>query len=174
MTGSQFTWANCLPEPTYEKLDRVLMDTDWESKYPLVTVRALERIEALSDHTPILLTTGSSRPQDKHQFKFELGWLYREGFGEMVKEIWEKPVGGSTPIQRWNNKMRNMRIYLRGWARHISGILKKVKARLSAIIDELEEIAESQPLSTQQIELKNQSNASIAKLLREEEIKWYQ
>ena len=36
MTGRQFTWANSLPEPTYEKLDRVLMDTEWESKYPLV------------------------------------------------------------------------------------------------------------------------------------------
>ena len=33
MTGRQFTWANILPEPTYEKLDRVLMSTDWEAKY---------------------------------------------------------------------------------------------------------------------------------------------
>ena len=52
MTGRQFTWANSLPEPTYEKLDRVLMDSRWEDKYPLVTVRALERIEAFSDHAP--------------------------------------------------------------------------------------------------------------------------
>ena len=116
MTGRQFTWANSLPEPTYEKLDRVLMDTDWESKYPLVSVRALERIEALSDHAPILLTTGSPKPHDKHQFKFELGWLTREGLAEMVKEIWKKPVGGNSPIQRWNNKMRNMRTFLCGWA----------------------------------------------------------
>jgi hypothetical protein len=34
MTGRQFTWANNLPDPTYEKLDRVLMDTDWEDKFP--------------------------------------------------------------------------------------------------------------------------------------------
>ena len=92
----------------------------------------------------------------------------------MVKEIWMKPIGGATPIQRWNNKMRNMRTFLRGWARHTTGMLKKEKARLSAIIDELEEIAESQPLSTQDIELKNQSIARIAQLLREEELKWYQ
>jgi endonuclease/exonuclease/phosphatase family metal-dependent hydrolase len=63
MIGRQFTWANNLPEPTYEKLDRVLMDSDWEDKYPMVSVRALERIEALSDHAPILLTTRSLRPQ---------------------------------------------------------------------------------------------------------------
>ena len=57
MVGRQFTWANSLSEPTYEKLESVLMDTDWESKFPLVSVRALERIEGLSDHAPILLTT---------------------------------------------------------------------------------------------------------------------
>ena len=89
MVGRQFTWAYSLPEPTYEKLDRVLMDNDWESKFPLVSVRSLERIESLSDHAPILLTTGTPRPQYKPRFKFELGWLHREGFHAMVKRIWE-------------------------------------------------------------------------------------
>jgi hypothetical protein len=60
MIGRQFTWANNLPEPTYEKLDRVLMDS----------VRALERIEAMSDHAPILLTTGSAGPHSARRFKF--------------------------------------------------------------------------------------------------------
>uniref|UniRef100_A0A452XEC9 Endonuclease/exonuclease/phosphatase domain-containing protein n=1 Tax=Aegilops tauschii subsp. strangulata TaxID=200361 RepID=A0A452XEC9_AEGTS len=73
MIGRQFTWANSLPEPTYEKLDRVLMDTDWESRFPMVSVRALPRIEAISDHAPILLTTGLPRPQHRRKFKFELG-----------------------------------------------------------------------------------------------------
>jgi endonuclease/exonuclease/phosphatase family metal-dependent hydrolase len=75
MTGRRFTWANSLPEPTYEKLDRVLMSTDWEDKYPLVTVRALERIEDLSDHAPLLLSTGTLKPNARHRFKFELGWF---------------------------------------------------------------------------------------------------
>jgi hypothetical protein len=38
MVGRQFIWANILPEPTYEKLDRVLMDSDWEYIFPLVSV----------------------------------------------------------------------------------------------------------------------------------------
>ncbi|KAJ1265191.1 hypothetical protein BS78_08G060300, partial [Paspalum vaginatum] len=41
ITGRQFAWANSLPQPTYKKLDRVLMTTEWEFKYPLVTVHAL-------------------------------------------------------------------------------------------------------------------------------------
>jgi hypothetical protein len=105
MVGRLFTWANSLPEPTYEKLDRVLMDTEWESKFPMVSVRALKRIEGLSDHAPILLTTGLPRPPTAHRFKFEIGWLHRQGFQNMVKKVWERPVVGDNPIQRWNNKM---------------------------------------------------------------------
>ena len=56
----------------------------------------------------------------------------------------------------------------------MAGQLKKEKLRLSSIIDELEAFAEVRLLSTQEIELKNQSNAEIAGLLREEELKWYQ
>jgi len=51
LTGRQFTWANSLSDPTFEKLDRVLMTTEWEFKYPLVTVHALDR--GVSDHAPL-------------------------------------------------------------------------------------------------------------------------
>jgi hypothetical protein len=174
MIGRQFTWANSLPEPTYEKLDRILMDTDWESKFPMVYVRALPRIEAISDHTPILLTTGLAQPQHRCKFKFELGWLHWEGFHDMVKEVWEKPVVGQTPIHQWNNKMSALRKFLGGWARHTVGILKKEKLHLSSIIDELEALAEVRPLSEHEVEIKRQSNAHIASMLCEEELKWYQ
>jgi hypothetical protein len=42
------------------------------------------------------------------------------------------------------------------------------------IIDNLEEIAEVRPLLPHEIELKDQSNVDIARLLHEEEMKWYQ
>jgi mannosylglycoprotein endo-beta-mannosidase len=99
---------------------------------------------------------------------------YREGFQDMVKNVWKRPVAGNTPILRWNNKMRAMCKYLSGWAGHVSGILEKEKSRLSSIIDDLEALAELRPLSPQEIELKSQSNAQIAGLLHEEELKWYQ
>jgi hypothetical protein len=92
----------------------------------------------------------------------------------MVKNVWERPITASSPIQRWNSKLRALRSHLSGWARHVTGFLIKEKQRLSSIIDDLEALAEVSPLSLQQIELKNQSNAKIAYLLREEELKWYQ
>ena len=56
LTGIQFTWANTLPVPTYEKLDQVLTSIEWEQKFPLVTVQALQR--AISDRTRYWLTLG--------------------------------------------------------------------------------------------------------------------
>jgi endonuclease/exonuclease/phosphatase family metal-dependent hydrolase len=53
MSGRKYTWANNLATPTYEKLDRVLITTEWEEKFPLTMVRVLTR--EVSDHTPLLL-----------------------------------------------------------------------------------------------------------------------
>ena len=52
LTGRQYTWANRREVPTYEKLDRILATTEWEQKFPLVSVQALTR--SGSDHTPPL------------------------------------------------------------------------------------------------------------------------
>jgi hypothetical protein len=41
MSGRKFTWANSKSVPTYEKLDRVLASTEWEQKFSLGTVDAL-------------------------------------------------------------------------------------------------------------------------------------
>jgi mannosylglycoprotein endo-beta-mannosidase len=92
----------------------------------------------------------------------------------MVKLVWERPAVGQTPIEMWNNKIQSVRKHLGGWAKHTSGILKKEKLRLSSTIYNLEAIAEVRQLLPHEIELKSQSNAQIARLLREEEIKWYQ
>jgi hypothetical protein len=91
----------------------------------------------------------------------------------MVKKVWERPVSGRSPIERLNQKLRAVRKHLSGWACHVTGILKQEKLRLSTIIDELEAFAEVRPLSTHEIELKSQSNAQKANLLREEKLKWY-
>jgi len=58
MSGRKYTWANSLEKPTYEKLDRILMATEWEQKFPLSNVIALNR--DISDHTPLLLNTRDS------------------------------------------------------------------------------------------------------------------
>lgn len=175
MSGRQYTWANNRSIPTYEKLVRVLVTTDWEYKYPLASVQVLERIEALSDHAPLLTDFGQTTPSsNRPQFKFELGWLTREGFYGLVKKVWVLHPRCSTPIQRWNNRIRSLRRFLRRWAKHTAGMYKIEKLQLSTLIDSLDKIAEVRPLSAVEIEQKSQLNEQIARLLCEEEIKWYQ
>jgi hypothetical protein len=103
------------------------MDANWKTKFPMVSVRAQERIEGLSDHAPLLLSTGIPRPPGNHRFMFELGWLHRDGFHDIVKDVWIDLSPIMSPIQRWNYKIRALRTHLRGWARHVSGVLKKEK-----------------------------------------------
>jgi hypothetical protein len=98
MSGRKFTWANSLPIPTYERLDRVLVSCEWEQKFPLTTVDALSR--EISDHTPLLLSTGEeTKSGNKSMFKFELGWLLRDGFFDLVSEVWKKENRGSSPME---------------------------------------------------------------------------
>jgi hypothetical protein len=85
--------ANNLATITFKKIDRILMTTEWKEKFSLFTVQTLTR-EA-SHHTPLLLNSGeSSHMATQPIFKFELGWLLRDGFTEMVKDIWVNTTGG--------------------------------------------------------------------------------
>ena len=100
MSGRKYTWEN----PTFEKSDRVLISTDWEQQFPKATVVALSR--EISDHTPLLLSTEDDGANMKQPlFKFELGWLLKESFFDMVSEVWNKEQRGNNALQRWQNKI---------------------------------------------------------------------
>ena len=159
--------------PTFEKLDRVLVSTDWEDKFPLSTVEARDR--NISDHTPLVLNTGASTHQtEQRPFKFERGWLIRDGFYDVVANIWQSENSGRSPLERWQNKIRRLRQHLRGWAKHTAGAYRKEKKRLLALLDNLDKKAENAPLSDQDINLKHYLKERLVLLLREEEIKWYE
>jgi hypothetical protein len=73
----------------------------------------------------------------------------------MVKNVWEQPVAGLTPSQRWNSKLHTLQKYLGGWAQHMTGQLKKGKLGLSSNIDDLEAIAKMRSLMKLEINLKS-------------------
>jgi hypothetical protein len=77
-------------------------------------------------------------------------------------------------MKRWQNKIRRLRQFLRGWARNGNGNQRKEKEKLFRLAGELDIKAESQILSQQELDLKNCLKQRITELLREEEIKWFQ
>jgi hypothetical protein len=144
--GRQFTWATHRDMPTFEKLDRVLASVEWENKFPLVSVRALTRTG--SDHTPLLIDSGEqAHLGNKSLFYFELSWLRQDGFLDMVKKEWLSVPTGASPMENWQNKIRHLRSYLRGWAKNMSSVYKSEKSRLTSIIDALDLKAETILLS---------------------------
>jgi tRNA A37 N6-isopentenylltransferase MiaA len=77
-------------------------------------------------------------------------------------------------MQRWQNKIRRLRHFLRGWAKNMNGAYKKEKQELLRKAEELDKKAESQLLSQHDWDLKQRIHERITQLLREEEIKWFQ
>ena len=89
-------------------------------KIPLVTVHALTRTR--SDHTPLILDSGDrAHLGNKAYFSFELSWLRQPGFYELVAHVWSTTPGGASPTETWQNKIRHLRQFLRGWAKNLSG-----------------------------------------------------
>ena len=173
MSGRHYTWVGAGDNPTFEKLDKVLVSTDWEDKFPLSTVQSRDR--DIFDHTPLVLNTGASTHAPiQRPFKFERGWLIRDGFYDMVVNIWQSDVSGRTPLERWQNKIRRLRQHLRGWAKHTAGTYRKEKKKLLALLENLDKRAELAPLSDQEINYKHYLKERLVLLLREEEIKWYE
>jgi endonuclease/exonuclease/phosphatase family metal-dependent hydrolase len=50
-----YTWSNNRSNPTVEKLDRFLVNPEWDLLFHNATVRGLDR--SLSDHVPLVLQT---------------------------------------------------------------------------------------------------------------------
>ena len=77
-------------------------------------------------------------------------------------------------MELWQNKIRHLRRFLKGWAKNLSGKYKKEKERLLAIIDELDVKVESNPLSMAERDALKDANDRVTKLRRDEETKWAQ
>jgi hypothetical protein len=107
-------------------------------------------------------------------FKFELSWLIREDFHGIVAKIWQEENKGRTPLERWQNKIRRLRQYLRGWAKNQNGAYKKEKKELTDRLDQLDKKAETTVLQQHEVDLKHCLKERLGVLLRQEEIKWHQ
>jgi hypothetical protein len=137
MFGRQFTWANNLDPPTLEKLDRLLMSSEWELKYPKVTVEALDR--SRSNHTPLLLNGRVPSHYSNHVlFKFELGWLIIDEFHDMIASVWQQETRDHTTMEKWQNKIRFLHRHIRGWAKNTTGTIKMDKSQFTHMLDELD------------------------------------
>uniref|UniRef100_A0A453PKM3 Uncharacterized protein n=1 Tax=Aegilops tauschii subsp. strangulata TaxID=200361 RepID=A0A453PKM3_AEGTS len=78
------------------------------------------------DHTPLLVDSGeATHIGNRNTFSFELSWFEKENFMDIIAREWAKRATGRTSVERWQNKIRHLRQFLRGWARNESGRYKQ-------------------------------------------------
>ncbi|GJX36323.1 RNA-directed DNA polymerase, eukaryota, reverse transcriptase zinc-binding domain protein [Tanacetum coccineum] len=97
--GLYFTWKKNLQKVKLgdysgilKKLDRVLVNEDFISKYP--QARAIFLPYLISDHSPALLIIPNEMRRKKKSFKFANYITKKEDFCKIVKEVWSTNVGG--------------------------------------------------------------------------------
>jgi hypothetical protein len=90
----------------------------------------------------------------------------------MVQKELNSINSGRNPIERWQNKIRHLRRFLKGWAKSMSGNYRKEKERLIDVIDRLDLKAETIPLSQAERATLKMQMKKITKLRRDEETKW--
>jgi hypothetical protein len=88
-----------------------------------------------------------------------------------IAKEWEMVNKGNNPLVVWQNKIRHLRHFLRGWAKNHSGHYKEEKERLLLLIDKLDLQAEIAALSDLERKELRDANEVLANLRRDEEIK---
>ena len=104
MTGGMYTWSNNQEIPILEKLDRVLVTKEWEDIFSQASVNRLPR--EISDHNPLIVSTGKRDNIPFIQFRFKLGWLKNPDFFPLVEKIWTRPCRARSTIDKIQQKLK--------------------------------------------------------------------
>uniref|UniRef100_A0ACD5X6M7 Uncharacterized protein n=1 Tax=Avena sativa TaxID=4498 RepID=A0ACD5X6M7_AVESA len=111
-------------KPTYERLDRCLVNAQWCNAYPVSNVYNMPLIHPISDHAPILLSTDGTTRKIRCSFKFENWWLKEKDF--------------QTHAQTALNKTKKRNFSAR--TNHLAGALKIWCRKKKPLQDELKEL----------------------------------
>lgn len=147
LNGRSFTWSNGWDNPTLERLDRVLISSDWEDLFPQSFLKALPT--TISDHCPLLLSTCPCLPR-KGRFHFENFWCKLDGFTEVVQETWSKPCQIRDPISRLDHKLRLVARALTSWSDKKVGNVKLQMEMARELIGKFDKAEEVRQLSLQE------------------------
>lgn len=149
MTGGLYTWSNNQDPPLLEKLDRILVSKAWEDIFSNAMVKKLPR--DVSDHNPLIISSGPIKMPKKLQFRFENSWISNPDFLPAVKKIWDKPCNASSTLDKIQQKLKLFKQYFKGWGFNLQGELRKRRAFVSEELTKLELLEENSSLTSEQI-----------------------
>ncbi|GJS69464.1 RNA-directed DNA polymerase, eukaryota [Tanacetum coccineum] len=112
LEGYSFTWSHTSASKM-SKLDRFLVSEGLHSMFPSLSALCLEK--NLSDHRPILMRELNS-DYGPTPFRIFHSWFSLEGFDNLVRESWSKPVHDEkNSMDRLKKKFQNLKANIKTW-----------------------------------------------------------
>uniref|UniRef100_A0A803P4U9 Reverse transcriptase domain-containing protein n=1 Tax=Cannabis sativa TaxID=3483 RepID=A0A803P4U9_CANSA len=134
--GGMFTWCNGRADNLiFEKLDRILCNSDWTDNFKVNSVRLLDWRN--SDHRPLFLTAHlhnlakENRITRGSRFHFEQAWAENEECQEIIQKVWSNKNSG--------NNISNLKLLLQGCGEKLHKWNKRQKSDLNKRIKELKD-----------------------------------
>jgi hypothetical protein len=157
--------------PTLEKLDRILINFEWENLFPLSSARKIPRL--MSEHNPIILCTHQKIEPKSREFRFEKSWIKHPDFLARVEKAWNCHVRGTDSINIVQEKMKKVKHSLICWGANVRGDSIKRKKELLSELEFLEVLEEDNILSGDQYARKGTIQDNLMKIYEEEEDFWF-
>lgn len=174
--GGGYTWSNKQARPILCNLDRILVSTDWEEKFPLANLRSLTRLG--SDHSPLLLDTGGEMPRGQPQFRFERHWFEEEGLLELIETKWSQQRAKwsreTYSMDKWHNGISDLRKHLKGRGANLRGHYKREKDRLTKEIEDIDRGCNKGERQAALLSRRLELESELERLMEKEEIYWQQ
>lgn len=128
----------------------------------------------VSDHNPLIVTSGNPRNLPCTQFKFDLNWFNNPDFFMLVEKIWSKPCKAKSTLDKIKQKLKLFKQFFKGWGFNLQGELRKKRKDHRMELSSIEAMEESFNLSSEQILRKHWVICENLKLLEQEEMYWFQ
>lgn len=159
--GRRYTWTNEQANPTMEKLDRVLISTDWEEMFPYCFLQALST--DMSDHCPLHLAS-NALPQPRRRFHFENWWIKIPGCQEAIQEAWHCPDEITNPYTWVDQLLGSTSRALRSWADRQVGQVKEQLLVARELILQFDRAMERTDLSPDELAYRRQLKLKVLAL----------
>lgn len=162
-SNSKFTWFR---GQSKSKLDRVFVQAQWISAYPLIRVSHLQR--GLSDHCPILVQS-KEKNWGPRPFRFLNCWLSHPGCMKTISDTWAKSQN-----MTFMDKLRLLKTNLKKWNAAEFGIIEEKISFFENKIHEYDLIANNRMLDKAELEERKAAQIELWQWSKRNESFWAQ